>query len=241
MPYDVTKWKAQFSKYLNLPTSDLLYILGVTSNAGGLRRFYAREKAAWREQEEPKGTDGHANKSTGSLSHVGPLRKERQGETASKRDRTEGEELERDLVREASKKDLVGEALERDLVRQATGTVSIQLYILSGLADPWSYQTAVTFLKVSSCVCALCVCVCVCVCARARAHGPNVYATECKGMRALVSGRADTWIICVCSCLCICPSHILPPYDRVPLSLVSYEYMLYCVLSLIPCFADSRA
>ena len=146
MPYDVTKWKAQFSKYLNLPTSDLLYILGVTSNAGGLRRSHGREKAAWHEQGEPKGTGRQASTSTGSLSHVGPLRKERQGETASKKDGTGGEEL------------------ERDLVRQATGTVSIQLYILSDLADPWSYQTAVTFLKVSCCVC----CVCVCVCVRAR-------------------------------------------------------------------------
>jgi hypothetical protein len=200
MPYDVTKWKAQFSKYLNLPTSDLLYILGVTSNAGGLRRFHAtREKAAWREQEESQGTDRHASTNTGSLSHVGPLRKERQGETASKRDGTEGEELERglvgealerdrvreaskrdrvgeeverDRVREASKRDREGEEVERDRVRQATGTVSIQLYILSDLADPWSYQTAVTFLKVSCCVCVvcvcMCVCVCVCVCARAR-------------------------------------------------------------------------
>jgi len=147
MPYDVMKWKAQFSKYLNLPTSDLLYILGVTSNAGGLRRFHAIEKAAWREQGEPTGTDRHASTSTGSRSHVGPLRKERQGETASKRDGTEGEEL------------------QRELVRQATGTVSIQLYILSDLADPWSYQTAVTFLKVSCCV------YCVCVCARARSYG----------------------------------------------------------------------
>jgi hypothetical protein len=114
--YDLTRWKAELSRFLNMPTPDLLYIQGVQPRRG--RREEA-ESAQGSGAERMSHTFGAAQRSTEGAAVGGKS-------GATNRD-------------SQPRSDSVGGG-GRSERRQGSSSLLVQLVILSDIDDPWSYQ-----------------------------------------------------------------------------------------------------
>jgi hypothetical protein len=147
--YDLSKWKASFALYLDMPTPELLFVESVVLRGGGRRSGWNSRDAGDKRLAKEEALEAGRRRASkfGQTQVVSDVRVQGGSEI-----RTGGG----DLV----------------TLREATMSLKVRLYLLSDVADPWSFQRYLDTLKVW--ICSLRI-------ARVHVHsGPLTHARTCR-------------------------------------------------------------